>query len=295
MNISTKLKKCKLTREFAAKSLSITLEKLLNQKKPISEIDLRDTWLLELRKNKNIFPDGWYIPPPHGIGVLFSTDKNFNRIKFKSLRQNESWPRNDIFLDKKNGFILVYCSPVDKQTGIIGDFGLNIYFGDNSKIKSLLQKHLIMVKKIFTTVKAGMKLSDLHLIAKTIIEKNNFTNEWWISTTDSTGTNYGHTIPMTNTSWTNTELEILKDGEKNWQETRTMINKKRKFINAYEETVIKPGMAITLEPRVILKDHKDLPTIYFHTIIFFKENGQKELLTDFEEIFKIVGMDYLNI
>lgn len=72
-----------------------------------------------------------------------------------------------------------------------------------------------------------------------------------------------------------------------------MINKKRKFINAYEETTVRPGMAITLEPRAILKNHPDMPTIYFHNVILFKDDGKKELLTNFDGIFKLADMDYV--
>lgn len=293
MHSDKKLKICKIIRQFAAKSLAIALKKLLKQKKPISEIDLRDTWLLELRKNKNIFPDGWYIPPPHGITVLFATDNNFGRMRFKSLRKEESWPRNDIFLDKKNGFVLLYCSPVDRQTGIIGDFCLNIYFGKNNKIKDLLKKELFIIKQTFKLIKIGMRLSDLYFLVDNILKKNKLTNEWWISSTDPSGINYGHTVPMTNTSWSNKELEILRNGEKNWQETLTLISKKRKFINRFEKTVIQSGTVITLEPRVCLQNHKDIPSAFFHTMILFRKNGEKELLTNFAEIFKIVGMDYL--
>src|SRR3989338_9581860 len=97
---------CKQTRKAAADSLKNAFEKVLNNNQPISEVDLRDMWLLELRKHQEIFPDGWYTPPPHGIGVLFGTPENTKRINFPTLRTKDYWPRDDVFLDKKDGIIV---------------------------------------------------------------------------------------------------------------------------------------------------------------------------------------------
>lgn len=287
-----KLKICKQTRQIAAESLYKTLEKLLKSKEPISEARFRDAWLSEMRKHKEIFPDGWYLPPPHGIGVLFATDKNFSRIKFKTLRAKEYWPKEDIFLDRKNGFAFFYSSLVDKSTFIIGDFGLNIYFGNNKQIQTSLCKHLKLVKGIFDYSSIGMELSGVNSFAKNIFERNGFTNDWWVSTTDLTGTNYGHTIPGTEIPWTIEEAKALKE-TKNWEDKIKIINKKRKFINAKETIIINEGMGLTIEPRVLKKDDSSFPNIYFHTIALFYENGEKEWLTNFDKIFELTGMDYM--
>lgn len=288
-----KLKICKQTRKIASESLYKTLEKLLKSKEPVSEVMFRDTWLSEMRKNTNIFSDGWYVPPPHGMGVLFATDKDSARIKFKTLRAKDSWPREDVFLDKENGFALFYSSPVDKNSFIIGDFGLNIYFGKNKQIQTVLSKHLQFVKKIFDYSSVGMKLSDINNFTKNIFERNGFINDWWISTTDLTGTNYGHTIPGTESFWTSEELKALKENN-SWEDKIKIISKKRKFINAEEKTIINGGMGLTIEPRVLKKDDLSFPNIYFHTIAMFYENGEKELLTNYAKIFKLTGMDYMS-
>jgi hypothetical protein len=283
---------CRLTRKIAANSLYETLQKVLGSNNPISELEFRDLWLVNLRKHEEIFPDGWYLPPPYGIGVLFAADKNLERIRFKTLRAEEFWPRKDIFLDRNNGFILLYCSPVDKETFTIGDFGLNIYLGKNTKIQHVLKKHFDLTNEVFKFAAIGMKLSEINNFATNLFQENDFTNDWWVSTTDPTGTNYGHTIPGTENSWTNAELEVLK-GVNGWETKLKVINKKRKFINASEQTIIKPGMAITIEPRVIKKIDSTLINVYFHTTTLFRENGEKEWLTDFDSIFKLSGMDYL--
>ena len=291
--MNNKFKICKVTRGIAAESLQKVLAKLLFKQKPISEVDLRDAWLFELRKHKEIFPDGWYTPPPHGIGVLFATEDNADRLKFTSLRHQDYWPKENIFLDREKGFALFYCSPVDKKSGIIGDFGLSIYFGKNKKIIKVITEYLKILTSIFKHIALGMRLADVHIFAKNILEKYGFTNEWWVSITDPTGTNYGHTIPATYFSWTKKEQKTIQLGEKNWQGALRTINLKRKFINAFEPTEIIPGMAITIEPRSIIKNDPKMPTIYFHTIAMFYENGEKELLTGFDQIFELAGMDYI--
>src|SRR3989344_4419463 len=97
-----KLEICKQTRKFAADSLHKALKKLLESNTPISEVMFRDAWLSEMRKDATIFPDGWYDPPPHGIGIVFGTISEPDRINFPVLRKEKFWPRNDVFLDRND-------------------------------------------------------------------------------------------------------------------------------------------------------------------------------------------------
>ncbi|MEK7092305.1 MAG: hypothetical protein AAB907_01635 [Patescibacteria group bacterium] len=96
-----KLAICKQTRKVSSDSLLRTLTKALGTNDPISESQFRDFWLSELRTHKELFPDGWYTPPPHGIGVLFGNGSNFMRTNHRSLRPEENWPKSDIFWTKK--------------------------------------------------------------------------------------------------------------------------------------------------------------------------------------------------
>ncbi|MEK9175998.1 MAG: hypothetical protein AAB520_00990 [Patescibacteria group bacterium] len=287
-----KLKICKQTREIASGALYKTLKKLLKSKKPISEVMLRDAWLLEMRKNKNIFPDGWYDPPPHGIIILFATDKNVDRLNFKSARPKEFWPRGDVFLDRKNGIVLLYSSPVDKKSGIIGDFEMTLYFGKNKIIKNQLKTNLGIIYKIFEDTREGIKLSDICLCGTKLLKKNKFVNIVY-SVLDPTTTNLGHTIPFSYENMTSQEIRILKSGNKNWERAYTMISKKRKFVNRIESLKLKSPMAVTIEPRSKIKNKKDSPLVAFHGIMLFKENGENELLTNFDKIFKLAGMNYM--
>lgn len=287
-----KLEICKQTRKIAAEALYKTLKKLFRSKKPISEVMFRDAWLMEMRKNKNIFPDGWYDPPPHGMGVLFATGSDYKRIKFQSLRIKDYWPRKDVFLNKENGYLLFYCSPVNKQGFIIGDFGISIYLGSDKKIQQALRKELQIITKIYNFAKIGMTMADIGKYSKKIIRQSNFSNEWWVSLTDATGTNYGHTIPATDIEWSDEEWKIL-NSKRGWQTKLNVISRKRRFLNSFETTIIKPSLAFTIEPRAIKNNEPKIPILYFHTITMFDKNGEKELLTNFDKIFKLCGMDYM--
>lgn len=278
-----KLDICLSTRKITADSLLKILQKLLKTNDPISEVMLRDAWLEELRKHKEIFPEGWYIPPEHGIDILFSTDNNTKRTSYTTLRDKEYWPRNDVFLDRQNGIIMPYASPIHKE-GTIGDFALDIYFGKNKYIINHIKKIFQTVHTIFNHIELGIKLPDLYTRAYSVFRKNNLINEGWKSTTDPTGINIGHTIPIIDKN--------LLPG-KDWKTICKIISSGRKFINAIEESSLQPGMALTIEPRLKSTKDKNLPTMYFHTIVLIHENGGKELLTNFDEIFKLVGMDYM--
>jgi hypothetical protein len=133
--MNTTLDICKRTREVAADTFAIALKALLQTKKPFSEIMLRDRWLKALRKHKDIFPDGWYMPPIHGIGVLFGQAKKDSRVNYTNLRDQKYLPQDDIFFSGENEMAYVYASPVDKQSGTIGDFGMVLYKGTDPLIQ----------------------------------------------------------------------------------------------------------------------------------------------------------------
>ena len=287
-----KLNVCKITREIVADCLYETLSELLEQTTQFSEVQLRDNWLAKIRTHKNIFRDGWYIPPPHGVIVLFGADDDIKRISTSSMRPEEFWPKDDIYFDKYKGIMFLYFSSVDKKTGIIGDFGMSLYFGKIQKIKDHLKLCFYLDNKIFDYAQVGMRLSDITKFVLNLYQKHNLTNNI-ASSTDSTGTNVGHTIPVSYEDWNEEELKILKNGKNEWQSASDMISKKRMFENIQETLQIKPGMAITIEPRPSVLNDPTIPMVYFHTIALFKEDGTKELLTNFDKILNLVKMDYI--
>ena len=179
MNPNQKIEICRRTREYAQKSLFKVLQKILQNNLVLSEAEIRDRWIFELQKNDAIFKDGWYSPPPHGIGVLIGTDEDGekNRLNFKSLRSKEIWPRKDIRLNTENGIIFAYASPVDKETGIIGDFGITLYFGKNKEIIDHLTLCYKIVQQVFDYVKPGLTFSEIAKHMKSLITSHGLNNE----------------------------------------------------------------------------------------------------------------------
>lgn len=285
-----KLSICRSTRKFASEAFLKSLKSLLNRKSSISEKDLAEEWLSQLRTNSKIFPEGWFIPPPHGITVLFGTDKRVERVCPKTIRLEEFWPRNNIYLDKNNGIALVYTSPVDKKTGIIGDFGMAIYFGKDKRIQKYLKNCLKINKEIFSQVKAGKEFSEVSNYANKILDNYGFENGV-LSLSDPAKTNIGHTIPFSYENMTSEEKKVLDNGDKDWETTKNMIAKKRKFVSSIESFKITKGMGFTLEPRPYITSDNKIPRVWYHAIVLIKENGEKELLTNFDEIFKFTRMD----
>lgn len=288
----SKLDICKETRKLAADSLRVALAKLLNQTNQISEVDLRNAWLSELRKHKTIFPNGWYMPPPHGVVVLFASKNHQKRADFTNLRPEEYWPREDIFIDKSNGFVYLFASPTHTQTGLVGDFSINIYLGNDVRTKNHLKRSVKLGRQIFSFIKIGMTFSDIFQFADRLIKKAGLRNNI-ISLTDPDGINIGHTIPASYEDWTSKELKRLRRAYTDWVTFKNVISKKRRFLSIREYLKVTPGIAFTIEPALKNISDENIPMTMFHQTVLVRENGEKELLTNFEEIFKLVSMDYM--
>lgn len=289
MSADDKIDICKRTRRIAADTLKTTLERVLKSKKTVSEVDFRDLWLKELRKHKEIFPDGWYMPPTHGIGVLFGTDNKNGRTNYDNLREKKYLPRRNMLLGKGNNLVYVYASPVDKKTGTIGDFGMSLYFGKNKSVEDHLKQCLSVNRIIFQKIKPGMSFSDIYKLSEIIFRKLKLSNEI-ISKTDTAVFNIGHSVPCFDDFSNEDKKSIGKIG---WTKIKDLLSKKRIFINSLEQKKLEPGMGITMEPRLTITGDNKIPMASYHTIILIKENGEKELLTNFDEIFKLVGMNYM--
>ncbi|MEK7092304.1 MAG: M24 family metallopeptidase [Patescibacteria group bacterium] len=183
-----------------------------------------------------------------------------------------------------------FAGPVEKKNNIIGDFGITIYFGKNKKIIDHLTICYQITKEVFSHAEAGMKLSDITKRCTRICGDNNLINTIE-SSTDPTGTNIGHTVPSTERGWTSEENEIFKNGP--WGKVCKQISNRRIFLNESEQAILTKGMGITIEPRPRNKNDATIPMVSFHTIGLFYENGKKEQLTNFDDIFELVGMDYM--
>lgn len=282
---------CKQTRKIATNALAQTLKKALKNNR-ISEKQFRDLWLEELRKSPKLFPSGWYVPPPNGLIVLFASTKNPKRVLYPSMRPEETWPQEHVYLDKTDGVLAFYASPVDTQSGIIGNTEVMVYLGNNWEIRATLKACMDINKEIFEFVQIGQKFCDVAKFANKLIASKGFTNNI-LSTSDPHSVNIGHTIPATYENWSVSETNTIRHGDQNWQKVCDLISKKRIFVNESEDFKIQAPMAFTIEPRLRLASRPDIPSAWSHSIAFFNKSGNKELLLGFEEIYKICGIKYL--
>lgn len=292
MNAEQRLDICKRTRSLAAESFVAALKTTLANNTSVSEALLRDRWREQLQQHEEIFQEGWYVPPPHGMGVLFATDMDIDRINYKSLRAPEYWPQNDVILNKKSGIFYAFASPVNRKTGIIGDFGMTVYLGNKPSVIQHIQDCLRINKEIMRHVSVGMSFAELSEFSRTLFVQNNVFNEV-TSVTDTAGINIGHIVPGSYEDWTGEEKAILMQASDNWEQACQLISKKRVFVSAKEKFCIQPSMAFTLEPRLTVVGNRKIPMSSFHTIIIVHTDGSKELLTNFSDVFRFAGMHYM--
>src|SRR4051812_18542827 len=66
----------------------------------LSELAIKEKLVSEIKKHNEIFPDGWYNPPPSGIAVILD-QKPFKRLLYDSLRNPIFWPQENLCLEKE--------------------------------------------------------------------------------------------------------------------------------------------------------------------------------------------------
>jgi methionine aminopeptidase len=291
LSIDEKLEICKNTRKKALESLTNVLIEVLKSKEEISEGQFRDLWHQYLYKNNSLFENGWYLPPKYGLGVIFAKDNDGNesRLNHSNLRQMQA--SYDINLDRKNGIIYLYASPIDKESGIIGDIALTLYFGNDSTIIKHLKTCFDINYEIFDKIKVGMSFSQIHKFANDLIYQKGLTNDIECITDPNGKKVIGHTIPFSNEKMTDAEIQIYSTNE--FEKINEMISKKRKYLKNEEDLIVNNGMAFTIEPREKQKKNSLIPMVSYHNIALIHEDGKKELLSGYEEIFRLAKMDYM--
>ncbi len=267
------------TRELAA---DIFAKSLINVD-GISEKGITEKILFEIKNHTEVFKEGWYSPPPGGVSVLLD-QKPFKRLDFETIRLQSNWP-NETHFSKKESVGILYSSLVDKNTGMIGDIAFTIYNGHDKEIKEHVKICFEIILKIAQKAKVGMKFSDLYDFGMELIEENN-KRKGGIKGTSALGINsvFGHTIPGSNTGGLNTigDFEGIKQ----------TIAKNRIYIDSSEDFKIPDTCAFSVETKIGDFKKPELPTVFFHFIVCF-DNGKKTILENFDEIFKVVGMDYM--
>lgn len=264
------------TRKTTAKILADSLVDLNGR----SEVDVRDAALRGLSAHAELYPTGWYDPPPGGVSMLWGT-KPFIRLQYESLRDQKYWPNSEFHFDAE-AVGSVYVSSVERRTNMIGDVGLTIYAGANESIKRHIRACHDAILAVAENTAVGQSFSDLYAHAMEYFRKKSLKISWMTTVHDPLQINLGHTVPGS--------YEDVNFGN-TFEEIRETIGTKRVYINQAEPFKIPETCALTVEARLVDLEER-LPNTLFHFIVTFS-GGEKRILSNFDAIFCVVGMDYI--
>jgi hypothetical protein len=280
--LTKRLKTVADLRTHAAQSLHRVLSSPASREP--SELVLRDHWVSEIAQDPQLLPHGWYMPPPFGASVLIAQPDRFSRVNYSSLRRCEYWPRKDLLLSDES-LVYAYASPVHRETGLIGDFGVTLYRGRLPHVQSHIAAVLRLTSDICSYSEVGMEFGELFSYADGLMRAVGLSNTA-VRSNDSAVVGLGHTIPWSYPPYPDPE-------ESNWLTARKpeviadTISKARVFIERGVRFKIQPDMAFTIEPRLL---SEALPMVSFHVIVVFC-GGKKCIASDFRQLFEAWGMD----
>lgn len=268
----------------ARSAASRTLLRALQARKiGFSETTLAKHWLHEIKHSPEIFPFGWYQPPPHGLSVLIGTPPDFSRLCYRSLRDEVNFPGETLF--EEENILYPYFSAIDRSTYMIGDHVATYYSGNNSSIKQWIKHAYILTKEIAESVKIGMKFSELYHIAADLLQSSGAKNNTF-SISGGLSADFGHTVPF----FTANQPKFF--GGHSITNTVREISQSRKFVNASNQDAIRSPCAFTIEPQLLLEGY---PMASFHLIIAVV-NDRILVIERFFDLFEFFGMNsWLNV
>jgi Metallopeptidase family M24 len=273
------------TRRSAARAL---LEAIVETSSKFTELSLHSKWIERLARSPELVPYGWYAPPPHGYSVLVAQPPTFDRINFASLRDVGRWPRADVRFDSES-LLFVYGSPIDRATGIIGDFQMTLYRGGNTDLQSYIAACLSTTVAVAEQVRMGMSFGELYLTAMEIIERAGLVNDTRSTTDVSGAANIGHTVPWFDGRDNSVLREAIAANDQ--EQVAAEVSSARRFLTAAEATVIDRDAAITIEPQLRTGS---LPKASFHIIVAMV-GGEPHYVTAFRPLLEYFGMmEYLH-
>lgn len=243
-------------RQKACGALSRVLEGL-EDRDGVTETALRDSWLCELVSEGNVMADGWYCPPPRGAAVLFGS-----RVNFDSLRNPAFWS-SDAVAYENGDMLYAYCSPVDRNTGLIGDMSVTMYLGQDERIRDHVKRCHDATGEVFSALDSVESPAELFRLSGEIFRKHGLYSGV-ISRTDSMPSNLGHTFPI--------DTEVI--GKKCLTiEDCMRISGSRLFLNGAAEWDFSDGLQFTIEPQLLSLDDPSLPKITQHYLVHTDSEG----------------------
>jgi hypothetical protein len=267
-------------RSLAATTLACAIRDYRSQ---LTEKSLCTEWAQRLAAEDSLLPEGWYQPPPNGVSVLIGTPPDFTRMAYVSLRHEVTWPRQDITLTD-DSIMYAYCSPVDRNTKMIGDLGITLYRGSDARIRNHLATCFDITAQVAAYAEVGMQLLELYEFAADLIDKAALVNETFSTTDQSGGIDIGHTLPWSYNEPTPEDRAALIGGDP--KTVAKTISRARLFLNAEESQRILPTMGFTVEPRMAGPEY---PLASFHVLVTFSD-GVKRIHADFTELLDLFDM-----
>ena len=177
-------------RQAAAGSLVETLRQLPSG---YSEKMLAEQWLAEIARLKTVLPFGWYQPPPAGMSVLIANPPSYERLAYKSLREEVNWPSATVH-NTEHSILYPYYSAIDRETGLIGDFVATFYGGSDKLVRDWMREVYLATLKIIGCARPGLKFSELFHFAEEITKSLGASNNTY-SLSGGLSSDIGHTVP----------------------------------------------------------------------------------------------------
>jgi hypothetical protein len=242
-------------RIVAVQTLSHVLNDVIGKKR-VSEITLREAWLEALRDHPSVSMNGWYDPPPGGVGILFGTEAD-GEFRAESLRPQSRWPTKR-FMDWRHGYVYAYCSPVDIGTGLAGDFGVTLYFGNDGRIVRHFQRCMEATGEIVSSIKRDSRSGAVCRQAQEILAGYHL--EMYIrSQTNFSEVDLGHSLPKV-------PVGMIKDRELTSNGIEyARVN--RRFLSAGSDWELADGEQVTIEPSAISSKDRSLPQVSPHIVV----------------------------
>ncbi len=239
------------------------------------------TWLSLLRQVPFVSKNGWYDPPPMGLSVLAATDQDLGRNRFRSLRDPAYWPSARV-IDWVSGVLYAYCSPVDLNSGLMGDFAITLYFGNRPKIVDHFRKAHDATARVLECLRPGMSSRELFLHSQVVFTEAGLNNSVH-SITDATPVDLGHTLVSHN--------GLCHDAHGNITPAiKTSLSTRRQFVNATDDWQLTPGLPFTIEPQLVSSSQGDLPKVSFHYLVTIEKDNAVTILMESDHYWKEFGL-----
>jgi hypothetical protein len=247
----------------------------------VSEIVFRDEWLARLNRDERLYRAGWYAPPPNGIAVLFAPRNMPSRISFRTLRDEASWPTAET-LDWTEGLLFAYCSPVDIETGLMGDFAITLYLGQDERLLRHFKQCHQATKEVLELCSAETTAQELFVSSQRIFNAQGLENSV-VSKTDSTPLDLGHSlVRLQGSSEPDRKSRTLSQAAAN------ELSIGRQFISADHNWTLGSIPQFTVEPQLRSISDASLPQITFHYVVAPGERGS--LLAECDDLFSQYGL-----